>query len=283
MSAFDHAAVHRAAAGVALRLPRGPQRGRLGDVRANSVGSSMELHDFRAYHPGDDVRHLDWNAAARLGELIVRVRHEEVSPRVEVIVDASKSMAVTQQKVARAREVAAWLCVAASRAGLEVAVTTLGAVPRKLLGTPAAVAWLEACEFDGAVPMELALRHAPPLRATGLRVVVSDFLFETDPLRLATTLSGRAGGLALVQLLAEVDVAPNVGVGARLVDAESGEVIERVLTEDVVSAYLERLRAHVRQWEAAAARVRGQWLRGVVEAGLEGLARGPLAVLVEAQ
>ena len=49
---LDQGAVERAAAGCALRLPRGPHRGKLGEVRASSVGSSLELHDFRQYQPG---------------------------------------------------------------------------------------------------------------------------------------------------------------------------------------------------------------------------------------
>ena len=86
---LDLAAVERAARGLALRTPRTPQRGKIGEVRSSSTGSSMELHDFRLYHPGDDVRHLDWNAVARTGELVLRVRQAEVSPRLELLLDAS--------------------------------------------------------------------------------------------------------------------------------------------------------------------------------------------------
>ena len=64
-AAFDEPAVEQAAAGLMLRLPRVAHRGKLGEVRASSVGSSMELHDFREYQPGDDLRHIDWNAVAR--------------------------------------------------------------------------------------------------------------------------------------------------------------------------------------------------------------------------
>ena len=56
--------------------------------------------------PGDDLRQVDWNAVARTGEIILRVRQDEVSPRVEVLVDASRSMALSPAKEARAREVA---------------------------------------------------------------------------------------------------------------------------------------------------------------------------------
>ncbi|NNC21098.1 DUF58 domain-containing protein, partial [Corallococcus exiguus] len=107
MSAMlDEAEVARLAPGLSLALPRLPQRGRVGEVRATSAGSAMELHDFRAYQPGDDLRQLDWNAVARTGELVLRVRQDEVSPRVEVLLDGSRSMGLSPRKAAGAREVA---------------------------------------------------------------------------------------------------------------------------------------------------------------------------------
>ncbi|MFL5320593.1 MAG: DUF58 domain-containing protein, partial [Myxococcaceae bacterium] len=109
----------KAAAGLVLALPRVPHRGRIGDERSASVGSSMEIHDFRQYQPGDDLRHVDWNAVARTGELILRVRQDEVAPRVEVIVDGSRSMALSDAKAARTREVAALVCEVSRRQGLE--------------------------------------------------------------------------------------------------------------------------------------------------------------------
>ncbi len=105
-TAADESEVARLAPGLALALPRVPHRGRVGEVRATSAGSSLELHDFRVYQPGDDLRQVDWNAVARTGEIILRVRQDEVSPRVEVLVDASRSMALSPAKEARAREVA---------------------------------------------------------------------------------------------------------------------------------------------------------------------------------
>jgi uncharacterized protein (DUF58 family) len=280
MTPFDAAAVARASAGVSLRLPRLPQRGRLGDRRSNAAGSSLELHDFRQYHPGDDVRHLDWNAVARTGELVVRVRQEEVSPRLEVLLDLSKSMAVSEEKSARCKEIAAWLCHCGARAGLEVVLLTAGAVPRRCAGVAESTTWLMTAACDGVAPFESSIQRLPALRPSGLRVVVSDFLFEATPSSLAERWARHTTQLALIQVLDGFDVEPSVGVGARLTDAESGEAIERVLTDDIVQGYLARLAAHQRAWQAAAVRVRAQWLSTVAEASVEVLARRELASLV---
>jgi uncharacterized protein (DUF58 family) len=277
----DLAVVERASAGLSLRLPRVPHRGRLGDVRAASVGSSMELHDFRMYHPGDDLRHVDWNAVARTGELVVRVRQDEVSPRVEVVLDATASMAVSPEKSARAKEVALWVCELARHSGYEPVLLLVGREAQKVPGpsTRAAVAKLVD---DGREPFDVALGRLPPLQQCGLRVVVSDFLLEAPPAPLAERLARHAAGCVLVQVLDVEDVDPSGGAGARLTDAESGEVLERILTPGVLAAYQERFEAHVRGWQAAARRVSASWVQVTANESLLTLARRELALLVEA-
>lgn len=278
--AFNADIVERAAEGCVLRLPRGPHRGRVGEVRASSFGSSLELYDLRQYQPGDDLRQVDWNAVARTDELYLRVRQDEVSPRVEVLVDASASMAISETKAARSREVAAWLCTLAQQGGLEPVVITTGAVMRKARGA-AARPLMEALDFDGREPLDSALHHAPPLLPCGLRVVLSDFLFESPPEPLALRLARGASALTLVQLLDAEDIEPLGGAGARLTDSESGEALERTLTQDVVDGYLARLATHVSLWQSAARKMRANWVQASTEFSLDVLARRELHVLVD--
>lgn len=278
---LDRQAVERAAAGRALWRPRVPHRGRVGEARAASVGSSMELHDFRTYHPGDDLRHVDWNAVARTGELVVRVRQDEVSPRVEIVLDASGSMAVSDEKSARAREIALWLATLSRHGGNEPTLLIAGSSPRKVAGGDAALA-LEPLACDGREPLDVALGRLPPLQQCGVRVVVSDFLVEAAPAPLAERLARHAAATVFVQVLDVDDLDPTGGAGARLVDAETGEVLERILTGQVVDAYKARLEAHTRQWQAAARRVSALWLQVSSERTLVELAARELSALVEA-
>jgi uncharacterized protein (DUF58 family) len=277
----DFAAVERAAVGRALRLPRVPHRGKVGEVRASSVGSSLELHDFRTYQPGDDLRHVDWNAVARTGEMVLRVRQDEVSPRVEVLVDGSRSMAVSPEKAARAREVALWVTTLARHGGLEPVVIAAGQTVRRAAG-PATRALVSAMEFDGKDAFDQALRRGPPLLPCGLRVVVSDFLFESTPDVVADRLARGAAGLVLVQVLDVEDLDPSAGVGARLTDSESGESLERLVSTSLVDLYLERLQGHLALWQAAARRVRASWVQGSAAKAVDELAKGELAELVVA-
>ena len=84
--------VQQAAARYQLGLPRMPVSGRSGELLGRGTGSSLEFQEYREYQFGDDIRHLDWAAYARSDALMVRLYREEISPRMEILLDASRSM-----------------------------------------------------------------------------------------------------------------------------------------------------------------------------------------------
>ena len=69
-----------------------PVAGRTGELLGRGTGSSLEFQEYREYVPGDDIRHVDWAAFARSDALMVRLYREEISPRTEILFDASTSM-----------------------------------------------------------------------------------------------------------------------------------------------------------------------------------------------
>jgi uncharacterized protein (DUF58 family) len=275
---FDEAEVSRLAPGLVLALPRTPHRGRVGEVRASSAGSSLELHDFRTYQPGDDLRQMDWGAVARTGELILRVRQDEVSPRLEVLLDGSRSMALSPRKAGCARELALLATEVGARGGLSPTLLVGSARPERVQG-PACRPAVRAAAFDAADDLHGALHRLPPPRPCGLRVVVSDFLFEAPLPELVARLARGAAALFLVQVLDAEDLAPSGGEGARLVDAENGAVLEELLTEDVLAAYARRFAEHQKALTAAAARARAVHLVAPATAPLRALVSGVLRPL----
>src|SRR5436305_4002359 len=84
----------RAGARYALGLPRRLRQGAAGTHPGGRSGSSLEFKEHRDYQPGDDLRHVDWNAYARSDLLIVKQFHEEVNPCLDVVLDGSRSMAL---------------------------------------------------------------------------------------------------------------------------------------------------------------------------------------------
>jgi len=62
-----------------------------GEYHAIFKGRGMEFDEVRAYMPGDEVRTIDWNVTARMGEPFVKRYVEERELTVMLAVDASAS------------------------------------------------------------------------------------------------------------------------------------------------------------------------------------------------
>lgn len=223
-----------------LALARSVPSGAPGERLGRGTGASLEFQDRRSYSPGDDVRHLDWRAYARTGELFVRLYREEVLPRVELFLDASRSMAVGEDKARLAADVTGLLAGAARAEGLDVRAFAVGDELR-----PVARDELEreGVEPTGARTLADALPELQgALRPGAVRLVVSDFLFPHDAESLVRSLVRGAGAAGFLQVLGRRDVEPEVGA-LRLTDAEAGTELDLVLDPGVIAGYRRRLRA----------------------------------------
>ena len=63
-----------------------------GDYRSSQYGEGVELAQVRPYVAGDDVRRIEWNVTARMGEPHVRVTLAERVLVTWVLLDTSPSM-----------------------------------------------------------------------------------------------------------------------------------------------------------------------------------------------
>jgi hypothetical protein len=62
-----------------------------GDYRSAFRGRGMEFEEVRAYVPGDDIRHIDWNVTARTGAPFVKEFREERQLTICIALDVSGS------------------------------------------------------------------------------------------------------------------------------------------------------------------------------------------------
>ncbi len=63
--------------------------------RSPQKGTSIEFSEYRSYHPGDDLRHLDWRVVAKTDRLYIRQFEHETSLRCWLGIDTSGSMNFT--------------------------------------------------------------------------------------------------------------------------------------------------------------------------------------------
>lgn len=222
-----------------LALLETPPRGHAGARLGRGTGASLEFQDRRTYALGDDVRHLDWRAYARTDQLLVRQYREEILPRVEILLDVSKSMAIDETKAQLAVDIVAVLSIAAQNEGFHVVVARAGDVPE--LVDPARFE-STGSEFEGRTPWTACLSSAwGALRRGSMRVLVSDFLFPHDASSLVRPIAAQGGGLALIQVLGRRDREPEIGAALRLTDVETGATRDLVLDRRSVESYRARL------------------------------------------
>ncbi len=99
-----HTSALLAAARLRLPLRTRTWQGQAGEFSGGGTGSSLDFQDQRAYAPGDDPRHINWQAYARTGSYTMKLFREEVRPVVDLILDASESMFFDEKKSARVAE-----------------------------------------------------------------------------------------------------------------------------------------------------------------------------------
>lgn len=56
------------------------------------LGFSVDFAEYRQYHPGDEIRRIDWNVYARLDKLFVKLFEGETNTHVHFLMDTSGSM-----------------------------------------------------------------------------------------------------------------------------------------------------------------------------------------------
>ena len=81
-----------------------------GERRSLNRGTGMEFTDYRAYEPGDDLRHVDWNIYARLDRLFIKLFHTDEDLPFVLLIDNSRSMEFgSPTKLMCAKQIAAAL------------------------------------------------------------------------------------------------------------------------------------------------------------------------------
>lgn len=230
----------RLAAAYRIGVRLDPGRSLPGDRPARGTGASLEFQERRPYVAGDDVRHVDWRALARTDQLLVRLHREEVLPRLDLLLDATASMATEDAKARLAVDLAALLAAAARAEGYHVRLVALGARAEAIPLEKFDAAGSDFAEA-GALAGALAEAGSGLVRSGSLRILVSDFLSPFDASALVRPLAARAGALACVRVLSREDAAPVAGEALRLRDAESGETLDLVVDERAVALYRERL------------------------------------------
>jgi uncharacterized protein (DUF58 family) len=210
-------------------------------------GTTLDFAEYREYHPGDDFRRVDYQALARLDQLLVRLFEAEDDLTIRLLVDTSASMA-SGVKLLQAERVAAALGFVGliRRDAVTLQSFPLSRPAPRFTGRHAAqalFAHLEALEPSGETRFAAAARHllSRPGPAS-LTVLVSDLL-TPDWSSGISRLPARGGDLAVIHVLAADELRPEVVGDLELVDRETGDRVAVSLSVDALRAYEKVARA----------------------------------------
>jgi uncharacterized protein (DUF58 family) len=225
--------------------------------RSPDFGFSQEFAEYRAYTPGDDLRHVDWNVFARTERTYLKRYRGETNSQLTVLLDASQSMEYASHAISKmdyARYIAAslfYLAIHSQRdaAGLIVfddevrdyvrPSTRQGQLARLLAG-------LERAEPRARTDFSKPMVHFREfLKRRGLVLIVSDF-FEA-PERIVRTIEPlrfHGNEVVLFHVLDPQEIAPGFRDASVLVDLETGQQME-VTPDYARREYRDKMNAHL--------------------------------------
>ena len=225
--------------------------------RSPDFGFSQEFAEYRAYSPGDDLRHVDWNVFARTERAYLKRYRGETNSILTVLLDASNSMKFSSHSVSKmdyARFTAAslfYLAIQNQRdaAGLIVfddevrtyirPSTRQGQLHRLLSG-------LEHAEPHARTDFAKPLDHFQQfLRRRGIVVFISDFYDSPEHIvRTVEPLRFHGNEVVLFHVLDPKEIKPEIKEPSTLIDLETQDRIE--ITPDYVrDEYRKKFDDHV--------------------------------------
>ena len=270
--------------GFALHVRRG-MGDRPGDRRfpGRRDTTGVEIEAYVPYTPGDDLRHLDWNAVGRLDALLVRRFTAERAVCVDLLVDASASMTVPPRddKPGAARELVLALAFVALGTNDAVRVTLLAddatalvsPVQRHRASIARVAALLATTPTGGALALgEALVTHARRHPRPGAAIIVSDLMTEPAELeRGVQALRTRYYDVTLLHVLGRSEVDPGRTSGhAVLEDVESHAQHPIRLTAEAIARYKIALAAHLAMLATIAVRNGAAYARLITDEGVGG-------------
>lgn len=229
--------------------------------RSPDFGFSQEFAEYRAYTPGDDLRHVDWNVFARTERAYLKRYRGETNTEVMVLLDTSASMSFGSdgvQKFEYAKFLAAsivylahlqrdltGLIVFHDEVSNAVAPSSRQGQLMRLLHAIDTAALGQRTNF--AAPF-LKLEHL--VKRRGISLVISDFYEKPEKIiETLTPLRSRGHEMILFHILDRQEIEPKFGSSLMLVDLETDDTIEaspdyaRTEYRSKISGHIQDLRA----------------------------------------
>ena len=233
--------------------------------RSPDFGFSQEFAEYRAYTPGDDLRHVDWNVFARTDKTYLKRYLGETNTELVVMLDASASMNFSSGAVSKfnyAKYLASALVYLAHLQRDSTGLITFADQVTNLIPPSGRQGQLmrllhaidqaqTGTRTDYAHPL-LQLQQFQKRR--GITVLISDFLAPASiVVPSVAPLRYRGNEVILFHLLDAQELRPGFKQPVLLVDMETNESLE-VSPEYARTEYKSKMSAHIESLRAESQR-----------------------------
>lgn len=214
--------------------------------RSTRRGVSVEFADYRNYTAGDDFRYIDWNAFARLDELLLKLYEEREDLHIYFLVDVSQSMTYGElPKLTYAKRVAAALAYIGLSNLDRIGITAFNTTDTTRLPTErgkgkifTVLNFLDQINSTGETDLEHAFRNFVHFtKRRGLVVVISDLFDPKGFTAGLNMLKFQKHDLFVIHIIDEKEAEPNLLGDYHLVDVETNQLRPVTINENHIKRY----------------------------------------------
>ncbi|OPJ63072.1 DUF58 domain-containing protein [Clostridium oryzae] len=234
---------------ISIKTRMAMTQGTAGGRKSNVKGNSVEFSDFREYTPGDDFRRVDWNAYGRFNKLFLKLFMEEREALLNIFIDCSKSMDYGINKKA----------VMAMRISGVLTYSALSNLDRVIINKvndnniiqsssymgkgrfQETLQFIEKTDYRGSTNLSGAIKKKN-FTGRGISVIISDFFTSGSIINAIKYLAYKKQHIIFIQVLSREELMPELNGPVRLVDIESGEDINIIITPKLLDRYKENLK-----------------------------------------
>ena len=222
-------------------------------------GYSAEFNQYRHYRPGDDLKYVDWKLFARTDRVYTKQFRETTNVRVQLVLDASASMAfrarIGASKLDYARLIAAGLAHLVVSQGDAAGLIVHDDEIRTYIGARggrahlrALLAGLASVAPHGTTASARALRRSVDLlRTRGVVILISDLYDDEDGVDAELRRAARIGhDVAVFHVLTPDELELPRGGPTQFEDAETGETV--LAGSTAAREYASRIAAFLQRW-----------------------------------
>jgi len=226
--------------------------------RSPYLGFSVDFAEYRDYHPGDEIRRIDWNVYSRMDKLVVKLFEGETNTKVLIMVDVSGSMSYGSgpvKKIDYARILAACLCYFAyhQRDGVglltfDTAVRDYVPAARKAGQLPNLLHTIDRITPSKETEFRKPLRHlAEVSKCCGVVVLISDLYDEPVNIMAGLKqLKAKGNDIIVFHIMDDFELTFPFSENAQFEDLETQRKLH-VIPDYLRNQYLSILGEHMKQ------------------------------------